>query len=290
MTSKKYIYEIPDDQNHAANKVLKLVSSGSEVLEIGCASGVQSRVLKEELGCRITGVEINPLAAEDARPFCENLIVGNIEEIDLSEDLGNKRYDFILLVDVLEHLLNPKETLVKILPFLKDDGRLITSIPNIAHAAICWELAHGRFDYQEYGLLDNTHIRFFTKKNIYKMFEDANYRIASLDRVIKLPEETEFNIFDTSIADRPFIEWILQSNPEATTYQFIISARHAKDSTEESVYDKLADIDITKKLENEIDDLKRQNLNLNSKIDWLESHRFGPYTKTINKLLSAFKN
>lgn len=284
MSSKKYIYEIPDDANHAANKVIKWVGEGSDVLEVGCASGIQTRILKEILGCRVTGLEIDPLAAEDARPYCESLIIGNIEEIDLSKTLGDRRFDTILFVDVLEHLVDPSIALKKVLPFIKEGGHLIASIPNIAHASICWELAHGRFDYQKYGLLDNTHIRFFTKKNVAKLFEGAGFRIISWDRVIKSPEETEFNVNCTSTMGESFLDWINELNPEAHTYQFIVKTRPAFDE-EESMYHQLEKMDTLHQLEYNIEELKKQNMKLNSQIDWLENHRFGVLTGLIKKML-----
>lgn len=284
MTSKKYIYEIPDNENHPAKKVIKWIKSDSKVLEIGCASGIQSRILKENLGCRVTGLEIDPSAAVDAKPYCEEVIIGSIEEIDLSLALKDEKFDAILFVDVLEHLIDPLATLKKILPFLNEDGVVISSIPNISHSAICWELAHGRFDYQKYGLLDNTHIRFFTKKNIIKLFEDAGYHIILWDRVIRTPEETEFNVHCSSAKDESFFDWINELNPESNTYQFIIKAIPAS-NTEESLYTKLDKLDNVDQLVSKLSELNKQNMLLKSKIDWLEKNRFGPFTSFFQKLI-----
>lgn len=285
MTTKKYIYDFPSEVNHPASKVTQWVEKDSDVLEIGCGSGIQSRFLTENLGCKVTGLEINPLAAEDARSYCDNLLIGNIEEIDLNIALGHKRFDSILFVDVLEHLYDPAAALKKTLPFLKEGGHLIASIPNITHAAITWELAHGRFDYQKYGLLDDTHIRFFTKKNIAKLFESVGYRIILWDRVIKLPEDTEFKIHYTSAKETSFLDWINELNPESHTYQFIIKARPAYQNNEESTYYQLERLDTFNKLESEVEELKKQNIGLKSQLDWLSRNRFGRLTGVINKLL-----
>ncbi|MFA5984817.1 MAG: methyltransferase domain-containing protein [Methylococcaceae bacterium] len=285
MASKKYLFEIPDDPNHAANKVIKLISRGSDVLEVGCASGIQSRVLKENLNCRVIGLEINPLAAEDAQAYCEKLIIGNIENLDLDEEIGDRRFDVIMFIDVLEHLVNPTATLKKVLPFLKENGHLIASIPNIAHSAICWELAHGRFDYQNYGLLDNTHIRFFTKKNIVKLFVDAGYHIELWDKVTKAPEATEFNITISSSIERSFLDWINRLNPEANTYQFIVKARPALNDQEKSTYQHFEEMETLRELEITVEELKRQNRKLESQIEWLEQHRFGPLSGIIQKFI-----
>ena len=281
---KKYLYDIPNDPNHAASKVIAWMGSAQDVLEVGCASGIQTRYLKERLGCRVTGIEIDPLAAEDARPYCENLIIGSIEELNLHQALGDRRFDAITFADVLEHLYDPADTLKKIRPFLKEDGHLIASIPNIAHAAICWELAHGRFDYQKFGLLDNTHIRFFTKKNVARLFEETGYRIVSWDRVIKTPNETEFSVHCSSAQDQAFLDWICEHNPEAHTYQYIVKARPASDDIQGFSSGQLETQDIVQQLEAQIGELARQNKGLKSQISWLENHRFGAFSGLINRL------
>jgi 2-polyprenyl-3-methyl-5-hydroxy-6-metoxy-1,4-benzoquinol methylase len=281
--SKKYLYDITDNPNHSASKIIALLEPRQEVLEVGCASGSQTRFLKETLACRVTGIEIDKLAAEDARPYCENLIIGNIENLDLSMKLGDKRFDVITFADVLEHLYEPTEALKKVRPFIKEGGYLIASIPNIAHAAVCWELAHGRFDYQKYGLLDNTHIRFFTKKNVAKLFGDAGYRITSWDRVTKLPQETEFNVHYGSDRDQAFLEWIERSNPEANTYQFIVKAQPVFVDEQPAEYQQLDALDTIKKLEGKIGELNKQNMALKSQINWLENHRWGPFSSLFKK-------
>lgn len=284
MSSKKYIYNIPNDENHVANKIIKWVDNNNSVLEVGCASGIQTRILKESLNCKVTGLEIDPIAAEDARVYCNNLIIGNIEEIDLSQVIDNKKFDTILFVDVLEHLVNPKTALEKVQPYLSDGGNLIASIPNIAHAAICWELAHGRFDYQKFGLLDNTHIRFFTRKNVTKLFEEAGYQIISWDRVIIPPEETEFKVHCTSAKGQSYLDWINELNPDSHTYQFIVKARPTFNEKDEPMHLQLEKIDNIPRLESKIEELTNQKTKLQSQVDWLEKHRFGGLTSLINKL------
>lgn len=288
-TSKKYLYTVTDDPNHSASKIIAWLERGQEVLEVGCASGSQTRFLKEALACRVTGIEIDKLAAEDARPYCENLIIGNIENLDLSTQLGDKRFDVITFADVLEHLYEPAEALRKIRPFFKKDGYLIASIPNIAHAAVCWELAHGRFDYQKYGLLDNTHIRFFTKKNVVKLFDEAGYKITSWDRVSKLPKETEFNVHCGTDEGQTFLDWIEKNNPEANTYQFIVKAQPLSVNEQATDYPQLDALDTIKKLEGEIGELTKQNTGLKSQLNWLESHRFGPFSSFFKRLQQDIK-
>jgi len=281
--TKKYQYTVPTDGDHVAHKILASVPLRSRVLEIGCSSGSQTRLLKNTLGCSVTGIEIDAAAAEDAREFCERLIIGDIENLNLIEVLGDQPFDVIILSDVLEHLKHPGDTLMKIRPLLGQSGILLASIPNIAHAAICWELAHGRFDYRDYGLLDDTHIRFFTKKSIAHLFEASGYFVAAWERVIKRPQETEFEVRPLSAEDNAFLAWIEAQNPEADTFQFVVKAHSTEQigMFESDVQEAQAEINTAR---TEMQQLKQHNQQLASRIDWLESHRFGWLTPLYESL------
>jgi SAM-dependent methyltransferase len=281
--TKKYQYTVPTDSGHVAHKILAFVPHGSRVLEIGCSSGSQTRLLKNTLDCRITGIEIDAAAAEDAREFCERLIIGDIENLNLTEDFSGQSFDVIILSDVLEHLKYPGDTLMKLRPLLGQSGILLASIPNIAHAAICWELAHGRFDYRDYGLLDDTHIRFFTKKSITRLFEKSGYYISAWDRSIKRPQNTEFEVRPLSVEENAFLAWIEEQNPEADTYQFVVKAHSTEQRGmfESDLQEVQAGFNTAR---DEIQHLKQHNQQLDSQINWLEGHRFGGLTPLFESL------
>lgn len=160
-TSPKYRYELDLDSDIAPAHVVRMVGKNKRVLEIGCASGSQTKPLSQQFGCDVTGIEINPEAAEEARPYCKRLLVGDIERMDLNAELGDSRFDVITFGDVLEHLRDPKSILDKVRRFIDADGYVLISVPNIAHASVVFELMNGRFDYRSTGLLDDTHIHFF---------------------------------------------------------------------------------------------------------------------------------
>ncbi len=281
--TKKYQYTVPTDSDHVAHKILALVPPGSRVLEIGCSSGSQTRLLKNTLGCSVIGIEIDAAAAEDAREFCTQLIIGDIENLNLTDELGNQPFDVIILSDVLEHLKHPADALMKIRPLLSKSGILLASIPNIAHAAICWELAHGRFDYRDYGLLDDTHIRFFTKKSITHLFEGSGYYIAAWERSIKRPQETEFEVRPLSAEDHAFLAWIEARNPEADTFQFVVKAYSTEQRGMFESHLQEAQVGINT-ARAEIQQLKQHNQQLASQIKWLEGHRFGGLTPLFENL------
>lgn len=226
----KYTYpeeQLPTPKN---SKLLALVGESKKVLEVGCALGFQTRSLTEIQHCAVTGVEIDPEAAEHARQYCERLLVGNIEIIDLKSALDDEQFDVITFADVLEHLRDPASVLRKVRPFLRPGGYLVASIPNIAHSSVIYELARGRFKYRSLGLLDETHIHFFTRQSIYDTFEAAGYQIDTLARNSVAASDTEFKTSPETEEDRQFIEYIKQRNPEAETYQFVVKAISTEDS------------------------------------------------------------
>jgi len=221
---KDYAYELDIAANSAPARMLRLIGQNKCVLEIGCATGSQTRLMRDELGCNVTGVEINAAAAEGARPYCQQLIVGNIEELDLKGLLGDARFDVITFGDVLEHLRNPQLVLEKVKPFLADAGYIVASVPNIAHASVVFEMCHGRFDYRPTGLLDDTHIHFFTKRSITRTFEDAGFLVVKLTRSEVRPEHTEFKTRAACREQQELLDYLYQNNAESLTYQFVIQA------------------------------------------------------------------
>lgn len=223
MGDYKYPWQDIDMRSeNAPAKLLRLVGTGKKVLEVGCATGYVSKVMKERLGCIVTGIEIDHEAAKEAEKYCERVVVGNIEEMDISVALGNERFDVITFGDVLEHFKSPDKVLRAVRPFLADDGYILASIPNIAHISVALELLNGRFDYRSLGLLDDTHLRFFTKESMLSLFRNACYEIVLWDRVILKPEDTEFK---TVLDSYPYsLLSFFESGSEALTYQFIVKA------------------------------------------------------------------
>ena len=223
-TNMKYQYlehQLPTPDN---SKLLALVGQNKKVLEVGCALGYQSRSLKEIQHCEVTGIEIDAGAATHSGQYCEHIIVGDIETLDLGQQLHDSQFDVITFADVLEHLRNPTYTLQKVKPFLREGGYVLASIPNVAHASVIYEMARGRFEYRSLGLLDNTHIHFFTRQSIYQTFDKAGYLIVAIDRIRVPASDTEFKTIPETTEDRQFLEYIRQHNPENETYQFVIKA------------------------------------------------------------------
>lgn len=145
------------------------------VLEIGCDCGANLMQIKNSYPkAEMFGVEINPKAAEIASAFGE-IACENIEDYNLPYE--KKSFDYILFGDVLEHLRNPEKVIAYCRQYLKPQGKIIANIPNLMHYTVLKGLVSGDFTYQDTGLLDRTHIHFFTYNEILQMFSRAEYSI-----------------------------------------------------------------------------------------------------------------
>ncbi|MBD5473707.1 MAG: methyltransferase domain-containing protein [Lachnospiraceae bacterium] len=145
------------------------------VLEIGCDCGANLLHIKNLFPkAQLFGTEINSRAAIVASSFCE-VITGNIEDCNLP--YPEHIFDYILFGDVLEHLRDPEKVVAYCKRFLKQQGKIIACIPNLMHYTVLRDLINGNFTYQDTGLLDRTHIHFFTYNEIVRMFSRAGYQI-----------------------------------------------------------------------------------------------------------------
>jgi SAM-dependent methyltransferase len=160
--SDRYLYKATDPYSSHA-QILGWVERERpvDVLEIGTATGYLSFEMAKR-GCTVTGIEKDPEMAKAARGFCSQMLTGDVETMNL-QVLG--RYDAIICADVLEHLCDPRRTLQQLHHLLKPDGRMLISLPNVAHIWVRINLLLGRFDYEKSGILDETHLHFFTLKS-----------------------------------------------------------------------------------------------------------------------------
>lgn len=158
--------------------------AGLRVLEIGCACGVTLREIgARSSSARLYGVELNEKAAEIAAPYATILSM-DVERLDPSQVA--ERFDYIVMGDVIEHLQNPWKAIENMRELLAPGGEVIASIPNVAHISTFYGLLSGRWTYEDMGILDRTHFRFFTKKEIIKLFQEAQFDIQDM-RYVTVP-------------------------------------------------------------------------------------------------------
>jgi 2-polyprenyl-3-methyl-5-hydroxy-6-metoxy-1,4-benzoquinol methylase len=208
------------DSTH--NLVVGLVPPGARVLEIGCATGYMSDVLKQRLGCTVTGIEISAAAGALAAPFCERVVIGDVEELDLDALFAGQQFDCIIVADVLEHLRQPDVVMRRLTPLLAPDGAIVGSLPNVAHGAVRLALLGGEFRYRDTGLLDSTHIRFFTRETVAELMASSGYVLTHLLRKRTDLLHTEIPVSPSSVP--PEVWERLADDLEATTYQFVFRA------------------------------------------------------------------
>jgi len=207
--------------NNSHTLMVELIGGSKRVLDVGCATGYLARALRDR-DCSVSGLESDPVAAEEARPHLDTLVVGDAEEIDLLEAFGEQRFDVIVFGDVLEHLRDPLAVLRGARRLLDDGGSVVASIPNVAHGSLRLALMAGRFDYQPLGLLDSTHLRFFTRASIDSLFSDAGMVPVDVRR-------TTAGFFDTPlpVSEAEFPPEVVDAvlaDPESSTYQFVLRA------------------------------------------------------------------
>jgi len=221
--SKRYEPPALDLENKNSSHILivELTGENKNVLEVGTSTGYVSRILKE-WGNTVTGIEIDPEAAEIARQHCDLMIVGDIEKLDLDAYLTPSSFDVIIFGDVLEHLVSPEDVLRKVKKYLRPDGYLAVSLPNVCHGDVILNLLMGDFKYTPMGLLDATHLRFFGLRNIIDLFSRCGYSITDIHTTVLPVGGTELRV-DPALVPEDLANFV-KSLPNASVYQYVFKA------------------------------------------------------------------
>jgi 2-polyprenyl-3-methyl-5-hydroxy-6-metoxy-1,4-benzoquinol methylase len=195
--------------------VAELVPQGcARVLDVGCGYGGLGRILRARGVAQVFGVEINPDAASRLDGVYADYWIGDVEQVNLPADI--EAFDCIVFADVLEHLRDPWGTLTRYLQRLKPGGYVVASIPNVRNIALLYNLVvRGRWCYEESGLLDRTHLRFFTRREILDLFSQAGLEIDLIR------ENREHLSWKRRILSAPLIALI----PDFGVCQYLIRAR-----------------------------------------------------------------
>ena len=156
-------------------EIFRLVENGSRVLDVGCGNGELGERLRADKNCFVIGVEINKVRADQAKRKLDEVINSDIELIDDPSSYGS--FDAIIFADCLEHLRYPVKALQQLSTNLKANGYFIISLPNVANWTVRLRLLLGKFDYQETGILDKTHLHFFTISSSKKFIRDAGFDV-----------------------------------------------------------------------------------------------------------------
>lgn len=163
-----------------------LVPNGTRVLEIGCATGFLGNYLIKKKYCQVIGVELGKEEGKIAAKYLQKVVHGDIEDVRTIAQIKKLgKFDVVYASALIEHLKDPWKALRTWRSFLKRDGQLIITTSNIAHWSMRLKMLRGDFTYQKYGILDNTHLRFFTTKTFPQLVEDTGFSMTyfSIDPV-----------------------------------------------------------------------------------------------------------
>lgn len=222
--NRSYIYQVElSDQDHNDARVIasSFIKEKSVLLDVGCACGDFGKYIVEKKGVDVYGMEYDALSIKSA---LEKNIYNRIHQVDLNVHQSNEypeyfgRFDYITLLDVLEHTVAPDYSLKQLIPYLKKDGYFVVSLPNISFSDIKLSILNDEFEYTDMGILDRTHLRFFTYKTIALFFADASLEI--MECKVKVSDVT-FNSKNIPSSVKRFI----LNNPHSYVYQYIFKCR-----------------------------------------------------------------
>lgn len=179
----KYDTEIELNKKSSLTYTISKIAPDSTVLEFGPATGYMTRYLKEQKGCCVSIVEIDKDAYKTAFQYAEDGICCDAEQMEWLNYFKDKKFDYITFSDVLEHLREPEKVLRASRKLLCDNGKIITSVPNIGHNAVLIDLYNNIFQYRKTGILDNTHLRFFTYGSMKELFQECGLKVVDEDAI-----------------------------------------------------------------------------------------------------------
>jgi methionine biosynthesis protein MetW len=214
------------DPMEAAGMIAGLTPPNKRVLDVGCGTGSLSRLLMDMRGARLVGIEPDLQRATTARTRGIDARHGFFDEAAV-QNLG--KFDVVVFADVLEHLPDPASALQLTRQVLEPDGVVIASVPNIAHWSVRLELLCGRFDYQSCGIMDATHLRWFTERSLRALFESSGYRVEAVQQTAGVGgsvyhEYFFWRWFRPRRCRIPLIRWLAKTLPRLFGYQHVVRA------------------------------------------------------------------
>lgn len=225
--ASRYDREIKVDANDPLARFAQRLPAGATVLDLGCGPGVLGRLTaKLQKSCTFDAVEGDPEAVAMARGSYRDIVAADLQNADLTALFPGRKYDFVVLADVIEHLEAPGRLLRRLPALLGPRGRLLISLPHIGYAALVAELLAGQFSYRPHGLIDRTHLRFFTRASAARLLALNGFTVAATDDIVRPPVMSEFGAANLDALD-PAVRSALLTRPDALLYQMLIEAEPA---------------------------------------------------------------
>jgi methionine biosynthesis protein MetW len=179
-------------------QIIEWVPSGSRVLDVGCASGYVGKILIEAKGCAVTGIEADADAAEEARSCGLSVVEGSLDDARFRASLPGG-HDVVIAADVLEHLRDPRVAVATLRRCIRPGGMCILAVPNVATWHVRAQLFFsGRFEYEDTGIMDRTHVHFFTWNTFHRLVREQGFVVEAT-----MTEGEEVPLLGTLLFDLP---------------------------------------------------------------------------------------
>jgi 2-polyprenyl-3-methyl-5-hydroxy-6-metoxy-1,4-benzoquinol methylase len=215
----KYSQNMPHDLKAAIGWMYDYIEPGTDFLDFGCATGYFGSLIKKSKGCKVYGVEISE-DVKQARKVLDGVYSFDLDG-DWPKEVYERSYDYLFFGDVIEHLKDPESALKKAYDLLKPGGKVLISTPNIAHISTRLELLQGNFEYEPMGILDNTHLKYFTLRSLTEIAQNAGYTIEKVDSSVNdYPQEVVEKILARTGLKATKKFWDMLQTLESRAYQY----------------------------------------------------------------------
>lgn len=214
-----YLRSVASDRQDSLSVIADMIEPGKTFLDLGMGTGGLGQHLSQHGKREADGVTLNPAEAKIASSWYRNAVVADLDRDSLGELFGDNRYDYVICADVLEHLKAPQNVLAQCKALLKPGGQMLTSVPNLGYCGLVAELIQGDFRYRPEGLLDNTHLRFYTRTSLNRFFAENGWTTKTTETIQRSLLASEFQLAFDSLP--PAVARHLLALPDALTYQFI---------------------------------------------------------------------
>lgn len=218
-----YLRQMVQGERTSLSLLASFVTAGATVLDLGTGSGALGAFLGEHRRCTVDGLTINEAEAALAASHYRKVAVADLDQPGWEQVFAGRRYDFIVCADVLEHLKRPEDVVRACRDLLAPEGRLLVSIPNAGYGGLIAELIEGNFAYRDEGLLDRTHLRFFTRRSFVDFLGQLGFGVEAIEPVERPLNESEFRTRFDELP--PAVTRYLLGRPDAGAYQLVFAAR-----------------------------------------------------------------
>ncbi len=215
-----YRREIIADGIDSLSRIAAMIKAEDAVLDLGIGCGELGAYLVSEKQCVVDGIELDSEFIEEASKSYRDIFQANLDGDDWQQGIEGRRYDVIVCADVIEHLQNGQQVLKELKRFLSPQGCILLSIPNVAYAGVALELLGGRFEYRDEGILDRTHVKFYTRSSLLHLIDSAGLHLHELATIEQPLHATEFSSHSFDNIPASLVD-IISEREDALVYQFL---------------------------------------------------------------------